>query len=244
MRDDKTVPMGDNPWADHGNDYGNNYGNEDDKRTVVDGNDKTVPMDGGGYQRTPGAGSWERTEVDDNAPFQPTNPQDRPTPRPGGLGDYPRYESPPSYTPPSPQPQRPAGPAGGEGKTQIMPAGVPETMPLAWLAVVEGPGGQRGQVFRLGPDTVLGRTGNNHIPLSGDRAVSSRHLKIKLEESEEDPEQKVFVLYDQGSSNGTFVGSYEACKAAENRVYRQVLEDGDFLLIGETILVFKAVDEV
>lgn len=236
MNDDRTVPMGDNPWA--------NYDDEDEKRTVVDGNDKTVPMDGGyqgGQQRTPVAGDWGATEVDDSGPFQRTNPQDRPTPRPGGgpggWGDYPRYEAPPSpYAQPSPQPA-----AGGEGKTQIMPSGVPETMPLAWLAVVEGPGGQRGQVFPLGRDTILGRTGNNHIPLSGDRAVSSRHLKVKLEASEEDPEQKVFVLYDQGSANGTFVGDYEACKAAEKRVYRHVLEDGDFLLIGETVLVFKAV---
>ncbi len=233
MRDDKTMPMGDSPWGD--------YGSENDKKTVVDGNDKTVPMGGAGEQRTPISGGWDQTVADDSDPFQPTNPQDRPTPRPGGeggWGDYPRYEAPPPYTPPQPQW---SGPAGGEGKTQIMPSGVPETMPLAWLAVVEGPGGQRGQVFPLGRDTILGRTGNNNIPLSGDRAVSSRHLKIKLEANEEDPEQKVFVLYDQGSANGTFVGDYEACKAAESRVYRHVLEDGDFLLIGETILVFKSV---
>ena len=244
MNDDKTVPMGSNPWADD---------EEDQRKTVVDGDDKTVPMgDAGGWDRgqqpTPDAGGWGQTVADDTpAPFQQTNPQDRPTPPgPGGQGrwgDYPRYES-PSSAPPSSSPQRQRWQGGGEGKTQIMApsGGVSERMPLAWLAVVEGPGAPRGEMFRLGIDTVLGRTRDNHIPLSGDPAVSSRHLKIKLEAGEEEPEQKFFVLYDQGSSNGTFVGDYEACKAAENRVYRHVLEDGDFLLIGETILVFKSVE--
>lgn len=236
MRDERTVPMGQNPWSD--------YDAEEPGKTVVDGSGSTVPMDGGaGYQgggrAAPYAGGYEKTVADDG-PFQRTHPQDRPTPtgRVGG-GDFPRYDPPPYQ-------QQPFGgygaPAGGESKTVIMPSGVPETLPLAWLAVVEGPGAPRGQVFPLGSDTVLGRTAENHIALSGDRAVSSRHLKIKLEADAENPEKKVFVMYDQGSANGTYAGDYQACKAAENRVYRHVLGDGDFFLIGETLLVFKSVD--
>jgi hypothetical protein len=239
MNDDRTVPMdSNNPWA-----------NDEEQKTVVDGNDKTVPMDGysgppGGERRTPFVGDYDETVAEDSGPFQRTNPRDQPTPTPGGWGGgLPQYDTPPPAPQPSPYQQRPPSGGGEEGKTQIMSAGTPETLPLAWLAVVEGPGAPRGEVFRLGKDTILGRTSNNHIPLSGDPAVSSRHLKIKLEAvDEEDPEQKVFVLYDQGSANGTYAGAYEECQEAKNRVYRRVLEDGDFLLLGETILVFKSVD--
>jgi len=246
--------MGKSPW---------DYDEEDQGKTVVDGNDRTVPMDDGrGHQGgypTPYAGDYDKTVADDSGPFQRTHPQDHPTPTgPVGRADFPRYEppypqsheghAPPAYQPAPPlgRGQTPAG-ASGESKTVIMATGVPETQPLAWLAVVEGPGAPRGEVFRLGSDTVLGRTHENHIPLSGDPAISSRHLKVKLEESEEKSEEstsrrKVFVLYDQGSANGTYAGSYQACKAAENRVYRHVLADGDFLLIGETLLVFKMVE--
>ncbi len=241
MNDERTVPMdSNNPWS--------NY--EEEQKTVVDGDDKTVPMDSGqpsGGQGTPFAGGYDKTVADDSGPFQRTNPQDHPTPRPGGGPDnwggaFPKYDIPSPASQPPPYQQRPPSGGGEEGKTQIMAAGVPETFPLAWLAVVEGPGAPRGEVFRLGKDTILGRTSNNHIPLSGDPAVSSRHLKIKLETIEEEPEQKAFVLYDQGSANGTYAGTYEECQEANNRVYRRVLEDGDFLLLGETILVFKSVD--
>jgi len=239
MNDDRTVPMNGNPWP--------NYDEEEEKKTVVDGNDKTVPMDGyvghpGIERETPFAGDYDETVAEDSGPFQRTNPRDQPTPTgPGGWEDgFPHYD--PAPSPPAFQQQRPAVRAQ-ESKTQIMPSGLPETIPLAWLAVVEGPGAPRGKVFPLGKDTVLGRTPNNPISLNEDPAISSRHLKIKLEAVEEDPEQqKAFVLYDQGSANGTYAGTYEECQAAENRVYRRVLEDGDFLLLGETILVFKSVD--
>jgi len=251
--------MGKSPW---------DYDEEDQGKTVVDGaegrDDRTVPMDDDrayqGGHATPYAGSYDKTVADDSRPFQRTHPQDHPTPTgPVGRANAPRYEAPYQQSPfegyappPTYQPAPPLGrgqpPAGAtEGRTVIMPSGVPETQPLAWLAVVEGPGAPRGEVFRLGSDTVLGRTQDNHIPLSGDHAISSRHLKIKLEADEEKAEapaggRKVFVLYDQGSANGTYAGSYQACKAAENRVYRHVLADGDFLLIGETLLVFKMVE--
>ncbi len=49
----------------------------------------------------------------------------------------------------------------------------------------------------------------------------------------------LFVLYDMGSRNGTFVGDKETHKDDESRTYRHVLQDGDYLLVGETTLVFK-----
>jgi pSer/pThr/pTyr-binding forkhead associated (FHA) protein len=109
---------------------------------------------------------------------------------------------------------------------------------LAWLAVTEGPGGPRGQVYTLEEETVIGRK-VGQILLSNDAYVSGQHAKIRLEPSEEDEEKQVFVLYDLASANGTFAGDREAYR--DNRVYRHELEDGDFLLLGETALVFKQV---
>ena len=52
---------------------------------------------------------------------------------------------------------------------------------------------------------------------------------------------QVYVLYDMASSNGTFAGAKESYKEDASRVYRHVLQDGDYVLIGETTLVFKRV---
>jgi len=112
---------------------------------------------------------------------------------------------------------------------------------LAWLAVTEGPGAPRGQVFTLQRETVIGRTGGQ-IVLSGDVYASTQHARIRLEPSEEDEETQVFVLYDLASSNGTFAGNRDEYR--DRQVYRHELHDGDFVLIGETTLVFKQVRPV
>jgi pSer/pThr/pTyr-binding forkhead associated (FHA) protein len=110
---------------------------------------------------------------------------------------------------------------------------------LAWLAVTEGPGAPRGQVYTLQEETVIGRK-VGQILLSNDAYVSGQHAKIRLEYSEADEDKQVFVLYDLASANGTFAGDREDYE--DNQVYRHELEDGDFLLLGETTLVFKQVD--
>ncbi|HNT75129.1 MAG TPA: FHA domain-containing protein [Anaerolineae bacterium] len=222
---------------------------KEDKRTLIDepapradyDNKKTVP-DGG--RSTPVSdsafgGSEGKTLVDGN-PFQPTHPHSHPTP-PGGTPYY-GYPPPPPPTPPQGVPL-----ATGGAKTVIMDSQTPpEDIPLAWLGVVDGPGGRRGQTFLLGRDAVVGRDPGD-IMLT-DRAASGRHLRIRLEASEQPPQQQVFVIYDQGSTNGTYVGSYTTCQDAKTsgdpkaRAYRHVLRDGDFILIGQTILVFKQVD--
>ena len=109
---------------------------------------------------------------------------------------------------------------------------------LAWLAVVEGPGAPRGQVFSLQRETVIGRTAGQ-VLLSGDAFSSGQHAKIRLEPSEEDEEKTVLTLYDLASANGTFAGSRDEYR--DSQIYRHELEDGDFILIGETTLVFKEV---
>jgi pSer/pThr/pTyr-binding forkhead associated (FHA) protein len=104
--------------------------------------------------------------------------------------------------------------------------------------VAEGPGAPKGHVFTLQRETVIGRE-NSPVSLPGDVYISGQHAKIRLEPSEEDEEQQVFILYDLASSNGTFAGDRDDYR--EQRVYRHELQDGDFILIGETTLVFKQV---
>ncbi len=111
-------------------------------------------------------------------------------------------------------------------------------LPMAWIAVFEGPSSLVGYVHTLGSETVVGRTAGDLI-LTGDPSVSGQHAKIKFETG--DHEEQAFVLYDLASSNGTFVGDRDSCENDESRVYRHVLKDGDFILVGQTKLVFKRI---
>ena len=193
----------------------------------------TVQMDA--YpERDPGgmdADSPPTIPIDDmfQEPAWPT-PLDAPAP-PG---------PPPAYQPPSlgTPPQAPSPGAGPAGHTVIMQQEASAPL-LAWLAVIKGPGGPRGQVFTLDRETVIGRKAGQ-IVLGGDSYVSGQHAKVRLESSETDEETHTFVLYDLASANGTFAGDRETYR--DNQIYRYELEDGDFLLVGETTLVFKQVE--
>jgi pSer/pThr/pTyr-binding forkhead associated (FHA) protein len=110
---------------------------------------------------------------------------------------------------------------------------------LAWFVVTEGPGAPRGQVFTLQRETLIGRKGGQ-IVLAGDECISGQHAKVRLESGGEDEEKQAFVLYDLASANGTFAGNRHQYR--DNPAYRYELQDGDFVLLGETTLVFKQVD--
>lgn len=180
----------------------------------------TVPMDSGDPwsqdddQGMPTSSPTPRAAAADDSPFRPTHPS--------------QYQTPP----PSPSPAASAARVteGREAEEQLFP--------LAWLAIVAGPGGPRGELYPLQRETIVGRT-TGHMQLGGDTTASGQHLKIKLETDEEGTQ--AFVLYDLASANGTYVGDYESCHKEENRVYRHLLTDGDFILVGRTILVFKQV---
>ncbi len=119
----------------------------------------------------------------------------------------------------------------------MMSQPAPDT-PLAWLGVVDGPGGTRGQTFLLRPETLLGRA-TGDIVLSGDKTVSSQHAKLRLEPKEGGEEdEQVWVLYDLASANGTYVGDKTNYRDDASRVYRRELHTGDYVLFGETTLVF------
>ena len=156
----------------------------------------------------------------------PPPPPPYPAPAPPHPGQKPI--SPPPFPPP-----QPAAP----GATVIMGPPAPPPL-LAWLAVVEGPGNFQGQVFTLQRETMIGRT-TGQIVLSSDAYASGQHAKIRLEPSEEDEEKQVLVLYDLASANGTFARNRD--EYHDRRIYRHELHDGDFILIGETTLVFKQV---
>lgn len=116
-----------------------------------------------------------------------------------------------------------------------------QEMPVfAWLVVMDGPDRNAiGTVHTLHPDTTtIGRVPGNRIILQ-DETVSAQHARIRREARE--GEEAHFALYDMGSRNGIFVGDKETYKDEENQVYRHELKDGDYLLLGETTLVFKCV---
>jgi pSer/pThr/pTyr-binding forkhead associated (FHA) protein len=109
---------------------------------------------------------------------------------------------------------------------------------FAWLVVVDGPDRNSvGTVHVLKPDTTtLGRVTGNHIVVR-DETCSAQHARIRIESQED--KGSAFVLYDMGARNGTFIGDKESYRKEENRQYRHELQDGDYLLVGETTLVFK-----
>jgi hypothetical protein len=179
---------------------------------------------GGGEQATVAAPAG-------GSPFVPLRPVDRPTPRPGGAPWEPAgWAVQPAYAPVA------AGQPGGDAATMLL-AQRP-TAVFAWLVVMDGP--DKGRIHQLRPEvTTVGRAAGANDVLILDDAASGQHLKIKREHEEGAEDQ--FVLFDLASSNGTYAGAKASYRAPANRVYRHALHDGDYLLVGETTLVFKQV---
>jgi hypothetical protein len=169
-----------------------------------------------------GGGSWEETQY---------TPPDQPTPRPGQSQPWPPPSAPAQWGPEAP----------GGAQTIIM--GGPKAQPsFAWLVMMPGPADSpligRPLSLKSNGTTTLGRVPGNDIALP-DAACSGQHAKVRHETV--DDGKQVFVIYDLASSNGLYVGNKENYKDEQSRVYRHVLHDGDYLLIGETTLVFKQV---
>ena len=204
--------------------------------------DRTTPM------RQP---QWSRQDLDDqetvfadqDSPTPPTMPLGDQDPRRAGASRQDRALcAPRPRAGRRPSPSRRPRPAAFSPQTpasdQTMVIAERPKPVFAWLVVVDGPDrGSIGQVHNLRPDTTtLGRAAGNHIALRDDTA-SAQHARIRVEAREN--EEPAFVLYDMGSSNGTFVGDKKTHKDEESRTYRHQLQDGDYMLIGETTLVFK-----
>jgi hypothetical protein len=146
--------------------------------------------------------------------------------------------TPPPFPAPPPQQRPPAYQPPQSAEAQTMIISERPTPVFAWMVVVEGPDrGSIGVVHTLHPDTTtIGRVAGNHIVVRDD-TCSSQHARIRIEAQKEG--EPAFVLYDMGSRNGTYAGDKESYKEEDSRVYRHELKDGDYLLIGETTLVFK-----
>jgi hypothetical protein len=208
--------------------------------------DRTAPM------KQP---DWTRKETDPDEQKTVLSDQENVTPPTIPLGDqekprwgrssgpgFVRAEPSQSTTPPpypAQPPFRPSVPeSGGEDQTMII-SERPKPV-FAWLVVVEGPDRNAiGTVHTLHPDTTtIGRVPGNRIILR-DETVSAQHARVRREAKE--GEEPVFAVFDMGSRNGIFVGDKETYRDDQSRVYRHELQDGDYLLVGETTLVFKRI---
>ena len=98
----------------------------------------------------------------------------------------------------------------------------PITQP-ARLVAVAGP--YSGQTFPLKPgETQIGRESTKDVALSMDNAVSRSHARVAQEAG-------VYVLYDDGSTNGTFVNNA--------RVSRHELVNADVVQVGSSKFRFE-----
>ena len=92
--------------------------------------------------------------------------------------------------------------------------------------LVANAGAYTGSIFRLGTGTVIiGRDDSNTIALPLDNAVSRRHSRIENLGGS-------YTIYDEGSSNGTFVNGA--------KITERILHSGDEIQIGSTRLRFDA----
>ncbi len=228
MSDDRTTPMQQPPGGREDSAspaWSRRETNLDEQETIYADQERvtppTLPFDE--RQR------WQ-TSTDPSA--IPTDPTVGPRPP-----SFPPSQAPPGAIHP-PRPPIPQAPQGPEAQTMIISERPTPT--FAWLVVLDGPDRNTiGQIHTLHPDTTtVGRLAGNQVTLH-DETVSGQHARIRREAKEgQDP---TYALFDLGSRNGTFVGDRQSYRDEESRVYRRELKDGDYLLIGETTLVFKKV---
>lgn len=95
---------------------------------------------------------------------------------------------------------------------------------LGWLVVKQSPFMQRGQIWKLEPNTVYGRGNKADQPIE-DPKVSDLHARIRLEDS-------VWMITDLDSSNGTKING----KTIE---LKTALKENDEIEIGDTTFVLK-----
>ena len=84
--------------------------------------------------------------------------------------------------------------------------------------------GRPGKAFDLDKDRVIiGRLPESDVPVS-DPGVSRRHAEVRRQDGD-------YLLVDLGSTNGTMVN--------HSRVGERVLEEGDRITVGRTVLEFR-----
>ena len=99
----------------------------------------------------------------------------------------------------------------------------PRLQHLGVLILCQGQQGER--VFEVGNDRfIIGRSSQSDIVLD-DQAVSRVHAVVTREK------KGTYRLCDQDSVNGTYVN--------DQRISEHVLEDGDAIQVGLTVLTFR-----
>ena len=99
---------------------------------------------------------------------------------------------------------------------------------MASILVVSGP--SQGDYYLLGKQTmVIGRDDTCPIQIVDD-LVSRRHAQINTQ-----PGRGTYRMLDLGSANGTFLNDQPITEGV-------LLDDGDIIRIGETELMFSAID--
>ena len=116
----------------------------------------------------------------------------------------------------------------GEALIELVGDAKPQPAPRGWHLRVRAPGGGDEEVVPLSDATVsIGRSTANDIHPE-DPELSRFHANVALEDG-------VWVLTDLSSKNGTSVNG-RACE-------RHVLQHGDRLQAGETVIIFEQVGE-
>jgi hypothetical protein len=138
---------------------------------------------------------------------------------------------PPGFSPHGTPPRAPARPKPGAKKTRVFAAETEaehKVPVVGWLVALSG--NHKGEDFRIreGKNTV-GSTADNDIVLQDD-FVSSKHARINyLVKGDE----KVYVLVDLDSANGTFLNE------SDEPIYHEELVDNDTITFGRTKCKFK-----
>lgn len=119
--------------------------------------------------------------------------------------------------PPSPAPYAGQAPPEAAGGTRVI------QRPPKHAAVLLDPK-NASRRHDVGANTDIGRAQTNTIMLS-DATVSRQHARLRLEED-------IFMLYDLGSANGTFVNGARVEKPV-------AVKDGDVIRFGDVEFTFK-----
>jgi hypothetical protein len=235
MSDDRTMPMQQPPESPAGSGppaWSRRETNADDQETILADQERVTPPtlpfgDQRRWQPSPDAG-------------RPFDPNSVPTDPSVGAPSPSYPPAPPPSRPSVPPPQPPPGtPAYPQGPIRPVRAPAPQAPDGQAPTMIMRERHTIGTVHTLHPDTTtIGRVAGNQIALH-DETVSAQHARIRREVKE--GQEPVFALFDLGSRNGIFVGNQQTYKNEESRVYRHELKDGDYLLLGDTTLVFKKV---
>lgn len=170
-----------------------------------------------------------------NLPLYPTPSGKDPTmPLPRPLPG----SAPPAFAPPvgssgaaagslPPAGQSPVATSGGSGATPVGSSSGQPADPALQVAqprlVSESDASRSWAIRKL--TTTIGSDPSSDVALTGDPGIAPRHAELRIESSG-------YVLYDLGSSGGTFVNG--------RRVQgRNLLKDGFKIRCGQTVLLFR-----